>query len=94
MCFIQLIDETFNLENVNIPLEIDNQIQHYLSLRRQPNLTLQSMIIDLIQEETLLKNQGLTSDNTSSPYIRKNNPKYNRKPVFNRIPKKFFDSKG
>jgi hypothetical protein len=64
------------------------------SSRRQPNLTLQSMITNLIQEETLMKNLSLILDNTSSLCIKKNNPNFDRKPVFNRIPEKFFNSKG
>lgn len=64
------------------------------SLRRQPNLTLQSLITDLIQEETLMKNLNLSPDNTSALYTRKSGPNYSRKSAFNRNPKKFLNSKG
>ena len=36
------------------------------SLRRQPGITLQSLITDLIQEETLMKDMNLNMDNTSA----------------------------
>jgi hypothetical protein len=50
-----------------------------LGLRRQPNLTLQSLINDLIQEKTFMKNLNLTTDNMLALYIGKIYPNYKRK---------------
>ena len=54
------------------------------SLRRQPGITLQSLITDLIQEETLMKNMSLTSDSTSTLYVRKKISNFGKKPYLNK----------
>jgi hypothetical protein len=50
-----------------------------LEIRRQPNLTLQSLINDLIQEKTYMKNLNLTTDNMLALYIGKIYLNYKRK---------------
>jgi hypothetical protein len=47
------------------------------SLRRQPNLTLQSLIIDLIQKETLMKDMNLHNESSLALYAGKKYSKYN-----------------
>jgi hypothetical protein len=49
------------------------------SLRRQPNLTLQSLIIDLIQKETLMKDMNLHNESSLALYVGKKFSKYNNK---------------
>jgi hypothetical protein len=48
------------------------------SLRRQPNLTLQSLIIDLIQKETLMKDMNLHNESSLALYLGKKYSKYNK----------------
>jgi hypothetical protein len=47
------------------------------SLRRQPNLTLQSLIIDLIQKETLMKDMNPLKESSLALYAGKKYSKYN-----------------
>ena len=63
------------------------------SLRRQPGITLQSLITDLIQEETLMKDMNLNMDNTSALYVGKKHFYNNKKPHYNKTYKKFSNSK-
>jgi hypothetical protein len=48
------------------------------SLRRQPNLTLESLIIDLIQKETLMKDMNLHNVSSLALYVGKKYSKYNK----------------
>jgi hypothetical protein len=47
------------------------------SLRRQPNLTLQSLIIELNQKETLMKDMNLHNESSLALYAGKKYSKYN-----------------
>jgi len=58
-------------------------------LRRQPVITLQSLIIYLIQEETLIKDMNLNIDNTLALYIGKKQSYDNKKQNYNKNYKKF-----
>jgi hypothetical protein len=49
------------------------------SLRRQPNLTLQSLIIDLIQKETLMKDMNLHNESSLALYVGEKYSTYNNK---------------
>jgi len=48
------------------------------SLRRQPNLTLQSLIIELNQKETLMKDTNLHNESSLALYVGKKYSKYNK----------------
>jgi len=63
------------------------------SLRRQLGITLQSLITDLIQEETLMKDMNLNMDNTSALYVGKKQFYNNKKQNYNKNYKKFPNSK-
>lgn len=64
------------------------------SLRRQVGLTLQTLITDLIQEETFIKDMSSTSNNNSALYVGKKSFDKNKKPSFNKNFNKASDSKG
>jgi hypothetical protein len=54
------------------------------SYMKQQGITLQSLITDLIQEETLMKDIGSTSENTSALYVGKKFCNNSKKPYFNK----------
>jgi len=58
------------------------------SLRRQPGITMQSLITNLIQEETLMKNISVTIDSTSTLYVGKKFQKFGKKLYHNKQFKK------
>ena len=64
------------------------------SLRRQPGLTLQTLITDLIQEETFIKDSSPTSENTSALYVGRKNFNKGKKSYFNKNFRISSDSKG
>ena len=64
------------------------------SLRRQAGLTLQTLITDLIQEETFIQDTSSTSKNKSALYVGKKNFNKSKKPYFNKNFKTSSDSKG
>ena len=54
------------------------------SLRRQPGITLQSLITDLIQEETLMKDMNWNNENQSALYTKRKFYNNSKKPYLNR----------
>jgi len=52
------------------------------SLRRQPNITLQSLITDLIQEETLMKDMSWNNESQSALYTKRKIYNYGTKKNF------------
>jgi hypothetical protein len=54
------------------------------SLRRQPDITLQYLITDLIQEETLMKDMSLTSESQSALYTKRRFYNNGKKPYMNK----------
>jgi len=63
------------------------------SYRRQQGITLQMLIIDLIQEETLMKDIGSTSESTLALYVGKKFSNNSKKIYFNKNFKKFSNPK-
>lgn len=64
------------------------------SLRGQAGLTLQTLITDLMQEETFISDANSTSENTSALFVGKKFYNKNRKPYVNKNFKTSSDSKG
>jgi len=50
-------------------------------MQRKLGITLQSLITDLIQEETLMKNMSLTFDSTSILYVGKKVSNFGKRPL-------------